>query len=239
MQRQTLVYIRQGHVVAVLMPWPLTARISQIDMQFIAAAGKTDAQGAVFARRLDAMIDGILEQRLEHQRRHFQIGRHIDNLPFDMQALTETQLFKVEILPAQRNFIGQRQKFTMIAHQCAKEFRQLLERRFRAPRLGANQRKHRIQAVEQKVGTNACGQGLQARLGQGWRKSLGAHGEIKKHHSGGKAAKQAGPQQTLPAAVIESHETPEIEQQDRRTGRQQQHKYLPKPERHASQQIGK
>jgi hypothetical protein len=53
------------------------------------------------------VIDGIFQQRLEHQRRNRQIHRNRPDFPVDRKTLTETQRFELEILSAQRDFISQ------------------------------------------------------------------------------------------------------------------------------------
>ncbi|MBV5276355.1 hypothetical protein JZU56_00465, partial [bacterium] len=107
MQHQTLTDIGQRHMAAAL-PFGqapkggasahlAVAGIADVDMQFVATTHKTDAQRPGFTGRFDAVIDSIFEQGLQHQRRHFEVVRHIGNFPFDVQTLAQAQLFEVEI----------------------------------------------------------------------------------------------------------------------------------------------
>jgi hypothetical protein len=90
--------------------------------------------------RFDAVIDGVLQQWLHHQRRHLEVERQISHVPFDVQTFAKTQLFEVEILPTQSHLVSQRDQFAMVAHQRAKKFGQLLKRRLGTPRIKTNQR---------------------------------------------------------------------------------------------------
>ncbi len=70
--------------------------------------------------RLDAMIDRVLDQRLQHERRHQGIARHPLGAPFDLQPLAEPELLQAQILAAQFQFARERRELPVVVHQHAK-----------------------------------------------------------------------------------------------------------------------
>ena len=133
---------------------------------------------AALGRRLDAVIDGVLEQRLQHERRNERVARHALDVPVDLEPIAEAQLLELEILAAQLDFVGQRREVAVVAHQHAKEIGQILERRLGAARLAAHQRQHRGDAVEQEVRPDARLQCLQSGFGDRRRKRARAQPEV-------------------------------------------------------------
>jgi hypothetical protein len=73
---------------------------------------------------LDAVIDGVFEQRLQHQRRNRQRHRNRPDLPVDRKALAQPQLFQFEVLLAEGDLVGEADQFAGIAHRGAKEIGQ-------------------------------------------------------------------------------------------------------------------
>ena len=144
--------------------------------------------------RLDAVIDGVLEQRLQHQRRHQRIGRHVVDVPVDDEAIAQPQLLQLEVLPAQLDLVGERRQLAVVAHQHAEEVGHVLERGFGALRVGAHQREHGVDAVEQEMRPDARLQRLQPRLGDRRRQRPRAQPEVGEQRaapSAGRAARGA------------------------------------------------
>ena len=98
-----------------------------------------DRNRARLTRRLDPVVHGILEQRLQHQWRNERIARHALHIPVNDQSITEPQLLEIEVLSAQQYFVFERRQVAVVAHQDAKQLGQILERRFGALRLTANE----------------------------------------------------------------------------------------------------
>lgn len=103
-QRQAFANVRQRHVIALRRFAAATAGIGEIDMQFITVSGKGNTHRAWLAGRFDAVIDGILEQWLQHQRRHFHVGR-LENPPaiifvtaYDSYAVKAFELNAIDYL---------------------------------------------------------------------------------------------------------------------------------------------
>ena len=91
-EREALADVLQGHAVAAALVAGFEVRI--LDRRMHAPRAPLDAhQHLTDARsRLDAVIDRVLEQRLQHHRRQQRIrGRRIE-LPADAEALPEAQL---------------------------------------------------------------------------------------------------------------------------------------------------
>jgi hypothetical protein len=82
--------------------------------------------------RLDAMIDRILQQRLQHERRHLGVLRAGLDVPRHLQALAQAQALQLEILPAQGELLAERhQSRLVLPHQHAEQIGQLLQRLLR------------------------------------------------------------------------------------------------------------
>src|SRR5207302_9849330 len=120
--------------------------------------------------------------RLQHQRRNERIARHALDVPVDNQSFAESQLLEIEILPAEQYLVLEGRQIAVVAHQDAKELGQVLKCGFGALRLAANERKHRVDAVEQKMRTNARLQRLQSRFGDRRRERFDAQLKIGNQH---------------------------------------------------------
>ncbi len=129
-------------------------------------------------RRLDAVVDGVLEQRLQHERRDERVARHALHVPVDDQPLAEPQLLELEVLPAQLDLVGERRQVAVVAHQHAKQVGQVLSAA--SARRGSLRTSDstRGDAVEQEVRADARLQRLQPRLGDRRRQRASAQPEI-------------------------------------------------------------
>ena len=56
---------------------------------------------------LDAVVDRVLEQRLQHQRRQQRVGRRAVELPGDAQPLAQAQLLDARVALEQRDLVGE------------------------------------------------------------------------------------------------------------------------------------
>ncbi len=153
-------------------------RVGDGDAQFVAALFDFNAHRPARWRGFDAVINGIFQQGLQHQRWNRQIHRNCPNFPVDRKTLAEAKIFQFEVLPAEFNFIGQADQFARIAHRRTEEIRECFERRLSLLRPGANQRQHGIQRIKEKMRADAGVQGGQPRLGLGWRKGTRAQLKI-------------------------------------------------------------
>ena len=99
------------------------------------------------------MLDGVLSQRLERQRRH-QRAEHIgvDGL-LDRQSVAEAGLLDREVVARQRQFIGERDLGPTVSVEHAPEqARQLGHHRLRPLGVALDERADRVERVEQEVG---------------------------------------------------------------------------------------
>jgi hypothetical protein len=81
--------------------------IAQDRVDVAALAEDVDRNHTRLARRLDAVIHGVLQQWLQHQRRHQRVAGHAVEMPLDLQALAQAQLER-QVLPAQPDLVGER-----------------------------------------------------------------------------------------------------------------------------------
>src|SRR5215472_410781 len=139
MQCQPLADVVHRHLVASVMVSCNLVRIAQDRMYLAPAQEDVNRDHPRRARRFDAVIDSILEQRLQHQGRDHRIARHVLGMPLDDETLPETQLFQIEILTAQLDFVGERGKLAVVAHQHPEEVREIFQSGFGATRLATHE----------------------------------------------------------------------------------------------------
>src|SRR5439155_24835532 len=109
MQRESFADVVERHLVAGLMTAPAQKnRILQNRMNLAFREKEVDRNRARIARRLDPVVHGILEQRLQHQWRNESITRHALQIPVNDQSITEPQLLEIEVLSAQQYFVFER-----------------------------------------------------------------------------------------------------------------------------------
>ena len=104
-------------------------------------------------------------------------------MPLDLKPVGEPQLLELEVLPAKLDLVGDGHELAVVAHQDAKEVGHVEERRLGPLRVGAHERQHRIDAVEQEMRADPGLQRLQARLGDRGRQRLRAKTEIEEQHA--------------------------------------------------------
>src|SRR5664279_4711896 len=128
MQREPLADVGQRHLVAVLVAVVHLIGIAEDRVHFATAEKDINRDDPRGAGRLDAVVDGVFEQRLQHQRRHLRVSGHVVDVPLDREAIAEAQLFQLEVLPAQLHLVGKRRKLAVVPHQHAEKIRQVLQR---------------------------------------------------------------------------------------------------------------
>ena len=178
MQGQPFADIVHRHLVAPVMTAAELVRVAQDRVDFAATQEDIDADHTRSTRRLDTVVDGILQQRLQHQWRNKRVTGHVLDVPLDLQTLAETHLLQIEVLPAQRDLVCERSELSVVAHQYAEQIGKVFQRSLGPARLGAHQRKHRSDAVEQEMGPDPRLQRLQTCLGDGRRQRPGTQIEI-------------------------------------------------------------
>src|SRR5437899_1618838 len=168
MQREPFAHVRYRHLVAGVVPPAVgLIRIAQDRVHVAALEEDVDRHDAGRARRLDPVIDRVLEQRLQHERRNERVARHAVQMPLDLQAISEAQFFERQVLTAELDLVRERRELAVVAHQHAEEVRHILQRTFGLPRIVAHEREHGSDAVEQEMRADARLQRLQPRFGNG------------------------------------------------------------------------
>ena len=136
--------------------WPLVAPEtgwSASSCTLVAAsAGCRCSISPASVRGLDAVVDGVLEQRLEQERRDQRVGGHlVDVASATSQPVAEPQLLDLQVLAASSisRAIGESSRLSAITtrKRSARSSSALLG----APRLLADQREHRVDAVVEEV----------------------------------------------------------------------------------------
>ena len=116
--------------------------------------GETAAQvdAAAFDLRGQAVLDGILHQRLQQHAGHHDVERSgIQFLPHPQLVAPEANHFDIEIVVDELHFLAQRDKGVTAVQQAAQDVRQFDDHDARGVRIEAHQRRHRVQGVEQEV----------------------------------------------------------------------------------------
>src|SRR4051812_40392041 len=126
-------------------------RIAQDGVDPLSCNVDIDNDLARFHARLDAVVNGVFEQRLQQQRRDERVRRHIVDVPDDFQPVAESQLLDLEVLPAQLDLFRNRRKLALVAHSDSKKLREVLEYHFCPLGILTDQGQDGIQTVEQEV----------------------------------------------------------------------------------------
>src|SRR5215472_933656 len=100
MQRQPLPDVVHRHLVAGVVVSCNLIWIAQDRVYLAPAQEDVNRDHPGRARRLDAVVDSILEQRLQHQGRDHRVARHVLGMPLDDETFAETQFFQIEVLAA-------------------------------------------------------------------------------------------------------------------------------------------
>jgi hypothetical protein len=96
-QHQPLADVFNCHAIARVVAMPIRIGIVDVHMQAVTALRDTHHDLGRLDRRFDAMIDGVLEQRLQQERREDRIRWCGIELPDDAQALAEPKLLQARV----------------------------------------------------------------------------------------------------------------------------------------------
>ncbi len=124
---------------------------------------------AARARR-DAVLDRVLDERLQRERRNHAIERVGVEPLDDAQTVAEAQLLEREIVADESHLVGQRHVLARRAfdvEHVAQHVAEPLERVLGGLRIATNERGERVQRVEQKVRIELAAQ----------RRELGVHAQ--------------------------------------------------------------
>jgi hypothetical protein len=78
-------------------------RVGELHHHLAARRGALDRDLAASRGGLDAVVDGVLHQRLQHERRNQGVGRHLVDPPRHPQALAQAQRLDGEVLARERH----------------------------------------------------------------------------------------------------------------------------------------
>src|SRR6185295_14579748 len=116
------------------------------------ATPRRNADFAAFEQMRDAVVNGVLYQRLQKQRRHGDVAHIRGNVELGTQPLAETHALDREEGLREPYFLGQRNRLLAPERQAlAKELRHQKAHLARSRRVVADQRRDRVQAVEQEM----------------------------------------------------------------------------------------
>ena len=147
-------------------PTPLS-RTSKTEAFAVARAMRSEIDAWAGARR-DAVFDGVLDERLKDQPRHFGVERVWIDVVVDRETILEPRLFDLQgtsggtrAPPAADHAGGIRSR-----ESDAKQIAQPADHPVGGVGLGMNQRRDRVQRVEEKVRVQLRFERLQPRLGE-------------------------------------------------------------------------
>ncbi len=115
--------------------------------------------------RLDAVIDRVLQQRLQHQPGDQRVAGECVDAPGYRQPRAQPQLLDALIDARDFQLLLQRDDVALLAQVGAKQVGQILHRLLGLRRIGAGQRSDRVHAVEQEVRADSSLQRVYPRLG--------------------------------------------------------------------------
>ena len=115
----------------------------------LAPAADDDRAGADLARQ--AVLDRVLDERLQDHARHDHVDGVGRNLLAHAQLRPEAHDLDVEVLVDRLELLPQRDEMLLAAQQTAQEAGQLVDQRSRRLWLRANQRRDRRERVEEEM----------------------------------------------------------------------------------------
>src|SRR5215831_13108905 len=138
-QRQPFTDVGQRHLVAAMVATARLIGIAQNRMHLAAPQEYVNRDHPGCARRLDAVIDRVLEQWLQHQRRNQRVAGHVVDMPLDAQPVAEAQFLEIEVLSAQRHLVEKGSELAVVAHEHPEQVGHVFERRLGSSGLAAHQ----------------------------------------------------------------------------------------------------
>ncbi len=139
-------------------------RVANFHVQSVVVSIQSDVDDTPFRQRLDAVVDGILQQRLQNQGRNERVRRHVLHIPAHLEAFAQTQFFNSQVLPRKLHFLAQCDQFVLVCHGRAEQIRHVFQRNLGALGIGAHDAQHGVDGVEQEVRPDARLQRLQPRF---------------------------------------------------------------------------
>ncbi|CUS08559.1 unnamed protein product [Tuber aestivum] len=180
-QSQPLPHIGQRQAVAAL-AGAGRGRVGDLDHHGAAALEGGNPQLRAAGAGLHAVLDGVLHQRLQQQRRQLGLVGVGVQAPLHLQALAETDLLDGQVALGQQDFLPQRDGFGRVGQRVAEQFAEVFQHGFGLGRLGAHQRNGAVEGVEQEMGAYARLQLGQARRRGRRRARLGAPEQARQQH---------------------------------------------------------
>ena len=116
------------------------------------------------AQPRDAVLDRVLDERLEQHRRHLRMGQAAVGVDGELQPPAEPRLLDVEIGAREGKLLIERRPLLVGSPQrVAEHFGELLDRRVGSRRIGVNERRNRVERVEQEMRIDLRAQRLELR----------------------------------------------------------------------------
>ena len=119
--------------------------------QAVLAARAYPDQARAF-RRFDPVADGIFDHRLQHQRRHQALERRGLHVQLEPEAIPKARLLDLAVALHKVQFLAQRGLLPVrLAQGQAQQLAEGSQRSFRRTRVTAQQRRYRVQGIEQEM----------------------------------------------------------------------------------------
>src|SRR5262249_6760883 len=117
--------------------------------------------------RRDPVADGVLDERLERERRHRLLQRGLVDIPRYAETLAEAVRLELEVRLHELPLVPQRgpvDSIAMDADRVVEKVAELLDRGFRQGGIAAHQAEHGVERVEEEMRIELSPQGGQLRL---------------------------------------------------------------------------
>src|SRR5438132_7405968 len=138
MELQALADVGKRHVISLAMLIVFVVGIGQMQPEAVVPALDAHLDHTGRGSRLDSVVDGVFHQGLQEHRRHQSLLDGRIQPPIDPEALAQAQLLQVEILTAQRELVPESDQLTVVDHDSAEQFRQILQSALGSLRILAN-----------------------------------------------------------------------------------------------------
>ena len=148
------------------------AVVADFDPELLALPARRNLHESRAGLRRHAVLDRILDERLQNQPRHFGVERLGIDVEPDRQAILEARLLDLEVLLQELQLLLQRDaRRARAVERQAEQIAQAADHAIGAVGIGVHERRDRVQRVEEKVRLQLGLERAQPGLRRGWSRA--------------------------------------------------------------------
>src|SRR5262245_16124190 len=115
-EREPLADVGERDPVPLAMLVLRVVRVGELEVHLVAAAADRDLDRPRRGAGLDAVIDGVLDERLQQERRYERVARRVLGLPPHDEPRAEPELLELEVLAREVELLRERGEVLHVGH---------------------------------------------------------------------------------------------------------------------------